>query len=83
MFTPHYIRCSTHGLGGGRLLDGPPDGHNGALAQAGAGNCQPPAREINNRLDQRQAQANAYALVQGVSFAGMQYRKDIGYRALD
>ena len=30
----------------------------------------------------RQAQANAYALVQGVSFAGMQYRKDIGYRAL-
>ena len=31
----------------------------------------------------RQAQANAYALVQGVSFAGMQYRKDIGYRALD
>ncbi len=31
----------------------------------------------------RQAQANAYALVQGVSFAGMQYRTDIGYRALD
>lgn len=33
--------------------------------------------------DVRQAQANAYALVAGVNFAGMQFRKDIGYLALD
>ncbi len=33
--------------------------------------------------DVRQAQANAYALVAGVNFAGMQFRKDIGYLAID
>ena len=33
--------------------------------------------------DVREAQANAYALVAGVNFAGMQFRKDIGYLALD
>ena len=30
----------------------------------------------------REAQTNAYALVGGVAFAGMQHRRDIGYRAL-
>ena len=30
----------------------------------------------------REAQTNAYALVEGVAFAGMQHRRDIGYRAL-
>ena len=29
-----------------------------------------------------QAQQRAYQLVQGVAFDGMQYRTDIGYRAL-
>jgi phosphoribosylamine---glycine ligase len=29
-----------------------------------------------------EAQQRAYALVQGVAFEGMQYRTDIGYRAL-
>ena len=32
--------------------------------------------------DVAQAQRRAYELLQGVHFAGMQYRKDIGYRAL-
>ncbi len=32
--------------------------------------------------DVADAQKRAYALVQGVAFDGMQYRKDIGYRAL-
>jgi len=30
----------------------------------------------------RQAQQKAYAAVAGVQFDGMQYRKDIGYRAI-
>jgi phosphoribosylamine--glycine ligase len=30
----------------------------------------------------RQAQQKAYAAVVGVQFDGMQYRKDIGYRAI-
>ena len=30
----------------------------------------------------RQAQQNAYAAVAKINFDGMQYRKDIGYRAL-
>jgi len=32
--------------------------------------------------DIREARANAYALLEQVSFAGMQYRKDIAYQAL-
>ncbi|MFP5465924.1 MAG: phosphoribosylamine--glycine ligase [Gammaproteobacteria bacterium] len=32
--------------------------------------------------DVRQAQQRAYALVQGIRFDGMQYRKDIGFRAV-
>jgi len=30
----------------------------------------------------KQAQQKAYALAQGIAFAGMQYRRDIGYRAI-
>ncbi len=30
----------------------------------------------------RQAQQRAYELAQGIHFDGMQYRRDIGYRAL-
>ena len=32
--------------------------------------------------DLRAAVANAYAVVAGISFRGMHYRKDIGHRAL-
>jgi phosphoribosylamine--glycine ligase len=31
----------------------------------------------------RQAQRSAYAAVSGIHFDGMQYRSDIGHRALD
>jgi phosphoribosylamine--glycine ligase len=30
----------------------------------------------------RQAQQRAYQLLQGIEFAGMQYRRDIGHRAI-